>query len=117
MTASPPLQLHQPAPAPDPSPADPVEAPRDRPESGRPASLAAAVEPLLLRAAEAARLYGVSPATWHRWVSAGRVPAPVRIGATVRWRSAELAAHIQAGCPPRREWQALEAARQSSRPR
>jgi predicted DNA-binding transcriptional regulator AlpA len=91
--------------APDTAPPDPVEALRDRPGAGRPAS--PAVEPALLAARQAAALYAVSLATWHRWVSAGRVPAPVRIGATVRWRAEELRAHIAAGCPDRRAWEAL----------
>jgi predicted DNA-binding transcriptional regulator AlpA len=74
-------------------------------------SLAAAVEPLLLRARDAARLCGVSPATWHRLVSAGKTPAPVRLAGAVRWRRDELSDWIAAGCPGRREWEALRAAK------
>src|SRR4051794_21709084 len=73
--------------------ADPVADPRDRPEAGRPASLAAAVElpPLLVDADAAARLLGVSIATWYRMASAGRTPAPVRLTrGCVRYRYAEL---------------------------
>jgi prophage regulatory protein len=68
--------------------------------------------PLLVTAREAAQLCGVSPATWHRMVAAGRTPAPVRISRRcVRWRSSELADWVQAGCPDRRSWLARQAAR------
>jgi predicted DNA-binding transcriptional regulator AlpA len=65
---------------------------------------------LLLRARQAAALCDVSLATWHRWQAAARCPAPVRIGATVRWRADELADWIAAGCPCRKEWDARRAA-------
>jgi predicted DNA-binding transcriptional regulator AlpA len=68
-------------------------------------------EPLLLSARAAARLYGVSEATWHRMVSAGRVPASVRPSpGCVRWNADELRAHIAAGLPHRREWEGRTAA-------
>jgi predicted DNA-binding transcriptional regulator AlpA len=74
----------------------------------QPASPSLAVEPLLLTARQAAALYGISPATWHRWNAGGRVPACVRIGTTVRWRRSELAAHIEAGAPDRLAWERLK---------
>ena len=79
---------------------------------------AAAAEPaLLLPARQAAALCGVSPATWWRWEAAGKIPAAVRIGSTVRWRRAELEAWTAAGCPSRAEWQALQAtAQRNGRP-
>lgn len=65
-------------------------------------------EPLLVDARQAAQLYGVSPATWHRMVSAGRTPAPVRPSpGTVRWRLSDLREHIALGCPGRKEFEAL----------
>lgn len=46
---------------------------------------------------EAASLFGVSVATWKRYVEAGIVPAPVRIGPRrVGWLDSELAATQQA---------------------
>ena len=53
---------------------------------------AAAVRPLLLDAREASMLCGVSLRSWHRLVSSGDVPQPVRIGhgRLVRWRRADL---------------------------
>jgi predicted DNA-binding transcriptional regulator AlpA len=103
---------------------DPLDALRDHPAAGRPASLAAAVEPLLVSAKQAAAMCGVSLATWHRWSAAARCPAPVRIGATVRWRRAELEAWTAAPrgpdgqLPDRMTWEALQAAAQhNGRPR
>jgi predicted DNA-binding transcriptional regulator AlpA len=73
-------------------------------------------EPLLLTARAAARLYGVSEATWHRMVSAGRVPASVRPSpGCVRWNADDLRAHIAAGLPPRREWEGRSAGERLSR--
>jgi excisionase family DNA binding protein len=100
-------------PAPDTVPSLPAEqlpVPEGAGRKARAAATPTAVaEQLLLTANQASRLYGASTATWYRWVSAGRVPAAVRIGATVRWRREELEAHIEAGCPPRREWDARRA--------
>ena len=42
---------------------------------------------------QAADLFGVSVATWKRYVAAGIVPAPVRIGPRrIGWLDSELAA-------------------------
>jgi predicted DNA-binding transcriptional regulator AlpA len=96
-------------PTPDPAPAGPVED-LDGPAAGQAAG-AAAVEPLLVPAPDAARLCGVSEATWYRLVSARRCPAPVRLTrGCVRWRAEELREWIAAGCPPRREWEARQGA-------
>jgi predicted DNA-binding transcriptional regulator AlpA len=98
--------------APTPRAIDPLAAMRDHPAAGRPASLAAAVEPaLLLSAKQAAALCGISPATWARWNAAGRIPAPIRLSpGCVRWRRAELVAWCDAGCPDRHSWEAMKAA-------
>jgi prophage regulatory protein len=53
----------------------------------------------LLTAAEAAEMAGVAKRSWWRYVSSGKAPAPVRLGGSVRWRKAELAEWIAAGCP------------------
>jgi predicted DNA-binding transcriptional regulator AlpA len=85
-----------------------IEALRDYPAAGRPPSLAAAMEPLLVRAPDAARLCGVSEATWHRLRSAGRTPAPVQLGGAVLWRVSELRDWCAAGCPDHQTWEALK---------
>jgi len=61
--------------------------------------------PLLLRAADAARLCRVSLRTWRAWDATGNVPQPVRIGRAVFWRLDELRAWVAAGCPDRATWQ------------
>ena len=52
----------------------------------------------LLRADDAARLCGVSRATWDRLRSASKVPAPVRLGDSVMWSRKTLLAWIADGC-------------------
>ena len=70
--------------------------------------MAETLTPLMVDAADAARLIGVSKATWARMDSAGKTPAPVRLSpGCVRWRVFDLASWIDAGCPPRAEWQAV----------
>jgi predicted DNA-binding transcriptional regulator AlpA len=73
----------------------------------------AALDPLLIPDTAAARLAGVSRATWWRLHAAGRTPAPVRLGRKVLWRRAELAAWIGAGCPDRRGWEAMQTTAQT----
>jgi len=65
-------------------------------------------EPLLLSARQAAALCGRSVRTWRSWHTSGRVPQPVQIGRSLYWRRSELVAWIQAGCPPRDVWQAMQ---------
>jgi len=60
---------------------------------------AVAVNPVLLTVAELARLLQVSTRTIWRLLSAGNLPAPVRLGNAVRWRSAEINSWISEGCP------------------
>ena len=63
-----------------------------------------AEQPLLLDARRAAALLGIGVSTLYKLHSSGRVPAPVRLGASVRWRRAELVAWTAADCPPRGRW-------------
>ena len=49
----------------------------------------------LLRAPEVARLLAVDTRTIWRWVSAGVIPAPLRIGGATRWRRADLDAFVE----------------------
>jgi predicted DNA-binding transcriptional regulator AlpA len=88
--------------------ADPIDALRDHPAAGRPASLAAAVEPLVMPAAVAAPTYGRSLPSWWRDHAAGRIPRPVKIGRSTLWISAELRAWLEAGCPDRKTWEAMQ---------
>jgi predicted DNA-binding transcriptional regulator AlpA len=60
-------------------------------------------DPLLVSAAQASSMCGISEATWWRWDSSGRVPESVKIGKTTRWRTVDLRQWVEAGCPNRRE--------------
>jgi prophage regulatory protein len=60
-------------------------------------------EVLLIPAEQFARLMQISTRTLWRLVSAGRVPEPVRIGGSVRWRLDQVKQWIDSGCPPREE--------------
>ena len=55
--------------------------------------------PMLINAEEVARMMDVSERTLWRLLSAGKVPAPVRIGRSTRWRLAEVREWISRGCP------------------
>jgi excisionase family DNA binding protein len=47
-----------------------------------------------------AKLLGCSARHVYRLSDGGRMPAPVRLGALVRWRRQELDAWIAGGCKP-----------------
>jgi excisionase family DNA binding protein len=60
------------------------------------------VEAALLDVRAVAALLDCSPRHVYRLADAGRMPAPVRVGALVRWRRADLDAWLAAGCPSTR---------------
>jgi len=62
------------------------------------------IQPLLVNARECARLLGISPRHLAGLHSSGRLPMPLHLGRRVLWRSAELAAWVEAGCPVRDKW-------------
>jgi excisionase family DNA binding protein len=53
----------------------------------------------LLNVRQVAALLGCSPRHVYRLSDAGRMPAPVRLSALVRWRRTEIEQWIAAGCP------------------
>ncbi len=55
--------------------------------------------PLLLSAETVAELLGISIRTLWRLRAAGRLPRPVRLGGSVRWRPEDIQAWIADGCP------------------
>jgi len=54
----------------------------------------------LLDVRAVAALLDCSPRHVYRLSDGGRMPAPVRIGALVRWRRQDLDAWLAAGCQP-----------------
>lgn len=55
--------------------------------------------PTLLDVRAVALMLGCSPRHVYRMCDAGKMPVPVRVGALVRWRRAELESWIADGCP------------------
>jgi hypothetical protein len=78
------------------------------PETSPPGQLQ---QPLLARAQYAARLCGVNVRTWWRWHAAALVPAPVTLNGRPFWRVQELQAWVEAACPGREAWDALQMAK------
>lgn len=54
---------------------------------------------LLINAEQVANILNISERTLWRLVSGGKVPQPVRIGRSARWRVQEIYAWIESGCP------------------
>jgi predicted DNA-binding transcriptional regulator AlpA len=73
----------------------------------------AVLEPEQVGAAAAARLAGVSQATWWRLHASGRVPRPNKLGGRTLWRVRELREWVEAGCPDRKTWETLIAVQRS----
>ena len=82
--------LHlRPVPASDPAPT--AEAPPAHEVASHKARAAAVLpEPLLVPAVEAARLCGISEASWYRLKSVGKLPAHVKLGGRVLWSVTDL---------------------------
>jgi excisionase family DNA binding protein len=53
----------------------------------------------LVAVGEVARRLSISIRQTWKLVAAGKLPAPIRLGRSVRWRAAELDSWIGAGCP------------------
>lgn len=54
---------------------------------------------------EVAELLGVSARFVWKLNSSGRLPRPFTLGRCVRWSRAEFLAWVDAGCPPRDQWE------------
>lgn len=59
----------------------------------------AAKNQLFVTPRQLAIMLQVSTRTLWRWRSAGRLPAPVRLGGAVRWRLDDVTRWIEDGCP------------------
>ena len=49
----------------------------------------------------------------YRLNSCGKIPAPIRIGNSVRWDSQECTNWIMAGAPDRKTWEAMKTVSES----
>lgn len=61
----------------------------------------------LITAQQLAKRLSISVRSVWRRDAAGELPAPVRIGGAVRWRSEEVNQWIKAGCPSREVWERM----------
>jgi excisionase family DNA binding protein len=59
-------------------------------------------EAALIDVRAVAALLGCSTRHIYRLTDAGRMPTPVRLGALIRWRRAEIEEWIATGCPSTR---------------
>ncbi|MBP7746436.1 MAG: AlpA family phage regulatory protein [Phycisphaerae bacterium] len=57
----------------------------------------------LLRVQEVGHRLGVSARQCWKLLASGRLPAPVRLGRSVRWRDSDIARFVRDGCPSRDE--------------
>lgn len=96
-----PLALHKPAPI------DPPAVESNHGALAQPRSPGNAPAPLLLDINALAGLLSRSVPSLRRDDAAGRIPAGLRIGGAKRWRRAEIEKWIEAGCPDRVTWNAL----------
>jgi predicted DNA-binding transcriptional regulator AlpA len=84
-------------------------------QQAAPASIGPIVEPMLIPADVAGPMCGRSEASWWRDHAAGRNPAPVKLGGRTLWRTEELRRWVEAGCPVRKVWEALQASGKGGR--
>ena len=59
----------------------------------------------LLTAKQLATVLAISIRTVWRLDAAGRLPRPIRLGGSVRWRGSEIDRWLRAGCPDRATWE------------
>ncbi len=60
---------------------------------------------MLMKVKQLAEALKVSERQVWKLRSSGRLPEPVRLGRSVRWRRNEIEAWIRAGCPAIDKWQ------------
>jgi len=60
---------------------------------------------LLLSASTLAKRLDISVRTLWRLRSSGKLPPPVHLGGSLRWRAREIDAWIAAGCPEANAWE------------
>jgi predicted DNA-binding transcriptional regulator AlpA len=53
------------------------------------------------------RMLGRDERSLWRDLSAGKLPAPIKLGKLTKWRVAEIRDWVAAGCPDRVTWKAL----------
>jgi predicted DNA-binding transcriptional regulator AlpA len=67
--------------------------------------------PALIDVDEVGAITSFCPKTIRRMADSGRLPRPIRLGRAIRWRRDEILRWIEAGCPSRDRWDALNSKR------
>ncbi len=62
----------------------------------------------LIDAKALGNILGLAARTIRRYDSSGKLPRPIHLGGTVRWRLAEIEEWISANCPNRKIWGAMK---------
>ncbi len=60
---------------------------------------------MLLSTKQVAEALDVSRRTIYRMRQTGKLPKPVKMGKSLKWRREELEAWVAAGCPPLSRWE------------
>lgn len=61
----------------------------------------------LLTAKTLGQMLSLSKRQIFRLNSCGKIPAPIKIGGSVRWSAQEISAWLAASAPDRRTWEAM----------
>jgi len=65
-------------------------------------------EALAVSARDLKEMLNVSLRQVWRLNAAGRLPKPIRLGGSVRWKRAEIQQWFEVGCPDRRTWDTMK---------
>ena len=65
-------------------------------------------QPLAVSARELSAMLGVSLRQIWRLNATGRLPKPIRLGGSVKWRRSEILAWLGQNCPARAAWEAMK---------
>src|SRR4051794_28091545 len=71
-------------------------------------------EPLLVNATDVAKMLSISKTTLWRLRASGRLPRPIRLGGSIRWRVTEIRSWIEKGHPDRQRQSAIGGVRDSA---
>ena len=65
-------------------------------------------ESQLINVRTVAEMLGISLRQVWRLNATGRLPKPIRLGGSVKWRRSEILAWLGQNCPARAEWEAMK---------
>ncbi len=65
-------------------------------------------EPILLSAADCARMCGIGRRSWFRYVAGGKTPACIRLNTNPKWHREDIELWISMGCPDRKTFEAMK---------